>query len=428
MRDRDTPFERDALTGLDGLTRVRTRMGEWSARGAGVSVMLVGLRRFDTVNLAYGAHAGDTALVEVAGRILHFAAAETDDEWQVARAGGGTFLFAATGSWTRERWHWLAETLASAISQPITNLTAEAGVRLWPSIALLQVASTCPPDKAIIALAERLETLGSESARRIGWVDGELPELGGGHAELAADLVNALDRNEIAVLFQGQHEAGSGAIVGAEALARWEHPQLGRMGAEALFAIAARAEQTVSLSRQIARRALALAAEWPRPIGLSLNVTPADLAAGTFAEELEGLVAAARIDPERITLEITEQALLAEVDRSASILTRLKSAGMKVVLDDFGAGFCNFHYLKTLPLDGLKLDRGMLDGIVDGGKDLAVFRGIVAMARALDLTVLAEGVETEAQRRVIEAEGCERYQGFLSSRPMDAEEFVECLA
>ena len=123
-------------------------------------------------------------------------------------------------------------------------------------------------------------------------------------------------------------------------------------------------------------------------------------------------------------MEITEQVLVADLDRTAERLRQLAGRGIRIALDDFGAGFCNFHYLKRLPLHALKLDRSMIEGIAEDPRDLAVLRGILAMARALGLEVVAEGVEYEAQRAAIAREGCSSWQGFLGARPMTAPEFA----
>ncbi len=242
---------------------------------------------------------------------------------------------------------------------------------------------------------------------------------------IAADLRAALERDEIEILFQPQFASGDDTLVGAEALARWQHPNLGKVAAGALFAIAERAEYVPQLSRHIAARALATAAQCRSDLRLSLNVTPADLAGGNFAEEFLVLLDESGFPAERLTLEITEQALLADVERVARVLTKLVERGVRIALDDFGAGFCNFRYLKLLPLRYLKLDRAMIDGIADDERDLAVLRAIVALANALDLEVIAEGIETEDQRALVAAEGCAFYQGFLRAAPMTAAEFAK---
>ncbi len=130
------------------------------------------------------------------------------------------------------------------------------------------------------------------------------------------------------------------------------------------------------------------------------------------------------VDPARITLEITEQALLGDLDLAARSLGLLRDAGIRIALDDFGAGFCNFGYLKYLPLDIIKLDRIMLDGVAENARDRAVLRGVMAMARALDLEVLAEGVENERQRQIAAEEGCTAYQGFLRAKPLTQADFL----
>lgn len=237
------------------------------------------------------------------------------------------------------------------------------------------------------------------------------------------ELSIAIAGEQVEILFQPQFSCSDGSIVGAEELSRWNHPQLGRIGPDALFDIAERSGRTAELTRHIAGRALAVAAAWPEPLRLSLNITAMDLAEEDFADTMVAVLEEAGFAPERLKLELTEQALVCDIERSADRLSTLAARGIRIALDDFGAGFCNFKYLKRLPLHCLKLDRCMVEGIAEDERDLAVMRGIVAMANALDLAVTAEGVETPAQRDVIEREGCATWQGFLGGMPMPAEAF-----
>ncbi|HEU4652130.1 MAG TPA: EAL domain-containing protein [Croceibacterium sp.] len=238
-------------------------------------------------------------------------------------------------------------------------------------------------------------------------------------------LVAALERGAIEILFQPQFAAVGGKLIGAEALARWNLPDCTVIGAAALFEAAERGGLATRLSRHVAVAALGAAAQWREGLQLSLNVTAVDLAEANFANAIAAAVAETDFPPERLTLEITEQALVANLDRSAERLRQLADLGVRIALDDFGAGFCNFGYLKRLPLHYLKLDRSMVDGIDDNPRDLAVLRGIISMAVALGLDVVAEGVEREAQRSTIEREGCIAWQGFLGARPLSAVEFAE---
>lgn len=211
-----------------------------------------------------------------------------------------------------------------------------------------------------------------------------------------------MDHEASEILFQPQFAAHNGHMTGAEALARWRDPQLDEVGPAALAA----------------------AARWPAPLRLSLNVTAADLAHKAFAGSVLAMVEEASFPPERLTIEITEQALLADLDLAAARLRQLGDRGIRTALDDFGAGFCNFSYLKRLPLQCLKLDRSMIEGVDEDPRDLAVLRGIVAMAAALGLEVIAEGVERESQRAVAVREGCTAWQGFLGAAPMTAAELA----
>lgn len=241
---------------------------------------------------------------------------------------------------------------------------------------------------------------------------------------IAAELAAAFAEGQIEVLYQPQFACEDGSLVGAEALARWNHPARGQIGAEAMFSLAARAGMSERLTRHVAARALDDAAGWPAPLRLSLNVTAADIAAPDFADALTAIVGQASFPPDRLTLELTEHALVRDIEGSARQLARLAADGMRLALDDFGAGFCNFRYLKVLPLHYLKLDRSMVEGIVTDPRDLAILRAIVALAGALDIAVIAEGIEREAQLAAVRAEHCVLYQGFLRARPMDAGAFA----
>lgn len=441
--DLDEGLTRDGLTGLPGLEMAREKLAEWVKNGGPapdepvpatrVHALLLGLRRFETVNLAYGAAAGDGALVEVAGRLTQFAAQELTGAWMVARAPGGTFLLIADEGCSRERWQMFAEQLADRVAKPIVRRGGT--LRLSPRVALLRVLAGEETESVLDRLAQTYAVVQHHQGRRVMWADGEATRVGRTAAQLEADLLLAIDRNEIEVLFQPQFalhrrngpdgEEADEALTGAEALARWKHPKLGRIGAGALFAIAERADHMVPLSRHIAEKALKAAAAWPAPLRLSLNVTAADLSAGSFPFDLGRALGKTGFPSDRLTLEVTEQVLVADMSLAERSLADLAAQGIRIALDDFGAGFCNFRYLKTLPLHYLKLDRSMVDGITEDPRDLAVLRAITAMATALDLEVIAEGIESEPQRLAVAREGCAFYQGFVRAQPMSEEAFLE---
>ncbi len=207
-------------------------------------------------------------------------------------------------------------------------------------------------------------------------------------------------------------------------MARWQHPSLGEIGARDLFAIAERAALVAPLSRHVVARALEDAAAWPQELTLSLNITPEELGDPRFAADFAELISKSEIAPARLMLEITEDLLLRNLEQAAAALGALRGLGFRTALDDFGAGFCNFRYLRELPLDAIKLDKIMVDGVPGDSKALAVLRAIMALGKALDLEIYAEGIENDVQRAAIISEGCDYWQGFLRAQPMKSEEML----
>ena len=312
----------------------------------------------------------------------------------------------------------MADQLADLISRPIAVPTGV--LRLSPRVALIRALTDESVDSMLDRLGHALQEASEQQGQRLAWADGEVTPPGHSSAQLEADLLGAIDRDEIEVLFQPQFNLEDDSLTGAEALARWNHPELGRIGAGALFSIAERADHIGPLSRHIAGKALAAASEWPGDLRLSINVTPADLAFGSYVRQMLDLIRESGFPLRRLTLEVTEQALISDIAMAADMMAEFSAQGIRIALDDFGAGFCNFRYLKVLPMHYLKLDRSMIEGVTTDKRDVAVLRAIVAMAEALDLKVIAEGIEEEAQRVVAKREGCGFYQGFLRAQPMSA--------
>lgn len=232
---------------------------------------------------------------------------------------------------------------------------------------------------------------------------------------------------QIDVLFQPLIEPGTGRIVGAEALAR--SPVIA--GAEILFARASAGGLAERLSRLVQRKALRCAAVWEGPLkglGLSINVLPADLVRPGYESWLLDEIATAGIDPRRVTAEITESALLADHEDVAARLSRLREAGVRIAVDDFGTGYANLAYLTSLPLDVIKIDRGLVADIVGGERDRIVVKAMIHLARELELKVVVEGVETTSQLALLAEWGCDFYQGFLGAGALTHDELMRFVA
>lgn len=232
---------------------------------------------------------------------------------------------------------------------------------------------------------------------------------------------------QIDVLFQPVIEPATGLIVGAEALAR--SPVVA--GAEMLFARASAGGLAERLSRLVQRKALRCAAVWEGPLkglGLSINVLPADLARPGYESWLLDEIRTAGIDPCRVTAEITESALLVDQQEVTGRLNRLREAGVRIAVDDFGTGYANLAYLTSLPLDAIKIDRGLVADIVGGERDRIVVKAMIHLARELDLKVVVEGVETTSQLALLVEWGCDFYQGFLGAGALTHDELRRFVA
>ena len=240
-------------------------------------------------------------------------------------------------------------------------------------------------------------------------------------------LEAAIAHEQVDVLFQPLIEPASGRIVGAEALAR--SPVVA--GAEMLFARASAGGLAERLSRLVQRKALRCGAVWEGPLkglGLSINVLPADLSRPGYENWLLDEVGAAGIDPRRVTAEITESALLVDQEAAAERLQRLRDAGITIAVDDFGTGYASLAYLTSLPLDAIKIDRGLIADIVGGERDRIVVKAMVHLARELDLKVVVEGVETTGQLALLAEWGCDLYQGFLGAGALTHDELTRFVA
>ena len=231
-------------------------------------------------------------------------------------------------------------------------------------------------------------------------------------------LAAVIAHQQIAVVFQPQINPVTGEVHGAEALARWDRVA----GAEQLFERAAAAGLSESLSRLVQHKALRTAAAWEGPLRrlpVSINLLPDEIATDGYVEWLLDEVRAVGIDPKRVSIEVTETALLSDLEAVAGRLDRIRQAGMKVALDDFGTGYASLAYLGTLPLDALKIDRGLIAKIGTSERDRIVVRSIFSLARDLGLQVIVEGVESTAQLVLLADWGCDLYQGFLGAGALD---------
>jgi diguanylate cyclase (GGDEF)-like protein len=425
------PAGRDPLTGLSDGRAARAWMAEQLGTvtsncppGEGPVLLLVSVNRYDAINAAFGRATGD-AVLQAAGRRIERHAESDGRRRLVARMAGAEFAVLLAAPATLEEGRFLAGELVEAIGRPfvsgdhVITLGAKAGVAAAQTgddaAALLRRASAALAEARDVDSAPvRVLEEGAESATARG-------------DRLEIDLRRALDQDEIEIRFQPQVSVTTGAIVGVEALARWNHPQYGELGALTLFSVAEGSDYLVQLSDHVQRKAIGEAAAWPASLGalrLSVNITAADMLRPGFASSFLELVRESGFDPARLTVEVTESGLIEDLGAAGALLAALREGGLRVAIDDFGTGYSSLAYLKALPLDYLKIDKRLCQDIAGSMRDRIVVRSVIDMARSLGLDVVAEGVETEEQLSLLAQEGCTLYQGFLCAPPMGKEELV----
>lgn len=413
---------RDLLSGLRNIAAARAWVRQKLEAGNQLTLIAIGVKNFRMINAAFGRNAGDQLLRIVGHRLMDQTQRQYPGSQLVARLDGQNFLIALADIQSSEISD-LANNLFDSVfsdlqleGRPI-HLVARAGV----AIGNIDSSEKTLIRKAVLALAEATAAQALPiKFSTVSEADVHLEEL------LEVQLAGAMGRGEIVIAFQPQLRVATGQLTGAEALARWEHPEYGLLGASTLFAIAERAGVMESLSTQIHKQALTLAANWPESLGflsLSINVTAGDLAASAFDREMLEQVEKAGFQANRLTLEITESELIGNLTASANKLERLRTAGVHIAIDDFGTGYSSLSYLKQLPVDYLKIDSGLTSDISGSLKDQVVVRSIIDMAHSLHLGVIAEGVETESQLDILAEQGCEFFQGFLRSGPLSPDEF-----
>jgi len=377
--------------------------------------MLVSLGQLQLMNTQYGRAAVDNAL---------FSQDSMDQTVDVVRTLEGFLLFADT-SVDRSKWQWMAEEIVTMVRDIGSNQSPK--LLLSANVGLASRKQDEHVGKLIDRASTGVENARNDASSHIKWADRGSDLDIQFATTLEHDLTDAIANGQVLIRFQPQFAMNDNHLIGAEALARWQHPQMGELGASILFSVAERAGLMQPLSQHIQKEALKQAAAWPAALSnlrLSLNITAQDLAVPDFVEHFGKMVEESHFDPNCLTVEITETDLISELDRAAGLCADLRNRGLRVAIDDFGTGFSSLLYLKSLPLDYLKLDGAMSADIEGSSRDRVIVRSVIALGRALNLSLIAEGVETLEQRDSLAEEGCQFYQGFLGGKAMETKDFV----
>ncbi|WP_173180284.1 EAL domain-containing protein [Pseudomonas tohonis] len=416
----------DALTGLANRARLREFLdGKLKARPTReqpLVMLFVGLDRFKSVNDLLGHAAGDQVLNEISDRLADCVRHKD----LVARIGGDEFVLLLSHIGSQANVETLCQRVLDSIKRPIsinqqpTYVSASIGIAMAPNDAaeaseLLRYAD--------IALYE------AKAAGRGTWrfYSGEMNARIIERRRLETDLRNAITQGELRLHFQPRYRLADGQMTGAEALVRWQHPELGLVPPSTFIPIAEQTGLIIALSDWVIATACHQAAQWPAHLFLSLNLSPLEFKGDGLAGRIGKALADSAISPSRLELEITESVMLDDAGGALELMRRLKGLGVRLAMDDFGTGYSSLSYLRSFPFDGLKIDRSFLNRTHVSEEDKAIIRAIVELGHALSLTVTAEGIETAEHLDMLKAMSCEEGQGYFLSRPLDIDGFTALL-
>ncbi len=412
----------DSITALPNRIKLSSFMETVLAEpDADMVVLYIGLDRFKLLNDAYGHHVGDHVLAEVALRMRRL----LREDQMIARIGGDEFVIAVPGL-PIDSVERFCKRIFEATAAPINIDGDEIMVGISMGIAAAP-ADGKTPDEILRAAGTALDRSKQNGRGQYTIYSSEMTDKIASQRRLADDMRHSLTSGHFFLEYQPRFDTRSGQMRSAEALVRWHHPERGRISPAEFIFLAERNGLIVPLGDWIMRTACHAAAAWGG-IGISVNVSPAQFRDPTLIDRVRNCLHTSGLPGERLELEITEGVLIDDAGRAARILNELKTLGVKLALDDFGTGYSSLSYLRNFPFDVIKIDRSFIKDLGADASARAIVQAIVALGKALGLSVTAEGVETEDQLAALAADQCDEVQGFLLARPMAPEKLQELVA
>ncbi|CAM5330993.1 Cyclic di-GMP phosphodiesterase Gmr OS=Afipia felis OX=1035 GN=gmr_2 PE=4 SV=1 [Afipia felis] len=378
------------------------------------AVLSIDLDRFKEVNDVFGHEIGDKLLIEVTRQFEKAAGGGV-----VARLGGDEYGIIIDGEQPTAAWK-LAETIARMISQDfvidgkIVRIGVTSGISIFPrhgrdGAALLANAGAA------------LSRAKAKSRGSVVFYEAEMDQQMRDRRALHQDLYDALRKGELSLHYQPLSRARQSLcgddVTGFEALVRWVHPLRGFVPPSDFIPLAEESGLIVELSEWILREACREAASWPRHLQIAVNLSPAQFMHGDLVGLVHSILLETGLTPGRLELEITEGVLIDDFDRGLLLLRRLKALGVRIAMDDFGSGYSSLTYLQAFPFDKIKIDRAFVMNLGRNQQSSAIIRAVIGLGHGLDISIVAEGVETQEQLAFLAVEACDQIQGYLLGKP-----------
>ena len=417
--------EHDTLTGLINRNTLRASLAAMiskaEAEGREVALLVIGLDGFQLLNQMLGHASGDLVLRAISERLTE----RTPESGVVARLSGDEFAIAVRMGDIGENVSHFANEIGASFDAPLLAGNREHRVKVTIGAAVFPGGGRTADD---LLSNSHMALSRAKAMRRGGHVlfeDSIRRELET-RLTLEAELALASERNEFELFYQPQLHLADGRLIGAEALIRWRHPVRGLVSPAQFMPVVNTSPISERIAAWVLDSACAKAADWERAghkLRIGVNLSPSQLQSGVLASSVARALARSGLSPTSLELEVTEDILLHDEKSALSTFLKIQALGVRLVFDDFGTGFASLSYLKKFPLDGLKIDRSFVHGLLVNPDDAAIVSSTVGLARQLGLSVIAEGIEDRATADFLVSMGCAEGQGYFFGKPMPASEF-----
>ena len=402
--------------------RIEQAIEKAQRRQFSFAVMFCDLDGFKAINDAYGHQLGDKLLIQMSERVS--ALLRSHDTF--ARLGGDEFVIVFQVD-DPEDAAVVAERIIACVAEPFLidalelQVTASLGIALYPADAT--------DERALMAHADAAMYHTKDSGRNgYTFFTESMHVSANRQLKLLQELRRAIQRDELVLHYQPKFPANGQALIGAEALVRWQHPELGLLSPDNFIPVAERSGLILPLGDWVLDRACAQLRQWHDAgypdWSMAVNLSPLQFASSSLLDTVRRTLEKHALDPRHLTLEVTETTAMKDVEASLQILHGLTDMGVNISIDDFGTGYSSLLYLKRMPATELKIDRAFVRDLEDNAEDAAIVSSIIALGRSLQLQIVAEGVETDGQRQYLSDLGCDLLQGYHLGRPVAADAFL----
>ena len=391
-----------------------------------LALLFLDLDNFKVINDAFGHPAGDSLLKQVARRLSEV----TRKDDMLARIGGDEFTILLTNTQSNQDTALVAEKILNCFVMPFNHeemevvVSASIGISTFPSDGEDALTLLKNADSAMYQAKQK-------GRNNFQFFTAEMNSRVQERLSLENDMRKALEQNEFILHYQPQVNLETGEIIACEALVRWQHPTQGLISPFTFIPVAEESGLIVPLGEWVMRAALTQLNEWHQAelpkIRMSVNLSAQQFGKHNLAHTVTTILNETGMDANCLELELTESMLMADVNSTIETLHTLRDMGIQLSIDDFGTGYSSMAYLKRFPIDKLKIDRSFVCDLTTDSEDAAIVTATIALGHSLNLTMVAEGVETEQQLGFLRTQGCEQIQGYYFSRPLPAEEFTVLL-